>query len=386
MSLLRELKPLPHATSDAPTGMTSDPTSPNASKHTPPPDSTRYSAESSSSAASLLTKILQETIEATVPLSNPSPFTKRWWTKELSSMKKEKNRLSSAAFRFRYVPDHPSKKTYRQFANKYANEIRRIKKQHWEDWLKNLADKDIFTANKIITDLPSDYAHALIPSLKSTQPNGRQLVATSNQAKSEVLAHSFFPPSPPIPSILTNTVYPEPLTAPRAFTRAQIKRKVQSLSPHKAPGPDKIPNVVLIKCIDLLLDYLYFIFRSILEHETYYKGWLKSTTVVLRKPDKPSYDVPKAYCPIGLLDTIGKLFSSLVAEDLTHLCDKHHLLPSHQFGGRPGHTTTNAILLIVNRIKQAWRAKKVAAVLFLDVQSAFPNMVKEVLLHNMKMK
>lgn len=73
-------------------------------------------------------------------------------------------------------------------------------------------------------------------------------------------------------------------------------------------------------------DHLFFIYRAFLEHDT---GWLRSTTVVLRKPDRPSYDVPKAYRPVGLLDTLGKLFSALVADDLTHLCDKHQLLPRH---------------------------------------------------------
>ena len=35
-------------------------------------------------------------------------------------------------------------------------------------------------------------------------------------------------------------------------------------------------------------------------------------------------------------------------------------------------------------IKHAWRRKESAAALFLDVQGAFPNTVKEVLLHNMR--
>lgn len=38
----------------------------------------------------------------------------------------------------------------------------------------------------------------------------------------------------------------------------------------------------------------------------------------------------------------------------------------------------------MHKIKEAWRKKQVAVVLFLDVQSTFPNVVKEVLLHNMK--
>jgi hypothetical protein len=40
--------------------------------------------------------------------------------------------------------------------------------------------------------------------------------------------------------------------------------------------------------------------------------------------------------------------------------------------------------LIVHRIKQAWRRKKVVSILFLDIEGAFPNAVKEWLIHNMR--
>ena len=43
------------------------------------------------------------------------------------------------------------------------------------------------------------------------------------------------------------------------------------------------------------------------------------------------------------------------------------------------------MLLTMHKIKDAWRRGKVAVALFLDVQEAFPNTVKERLLHNMKM-
>jgi hypothetical protein len=39
---------------------------------------------------------------------------------------------------------------------------------------------------------------------------------------------------------------------------------------------------------------------------------------------------------------------------------------------------------VVNKIKGAWRRKKVAAMLFLDIEGAFPNAVTDRLLHNMR--
>jgi hypothetical protein len=44
----------------------------------------------------------------------------------------------------------------------------------------------------------------------------------------------------------------------------------------------------------------------------------------------------------------------------------------------------DAIHLLVTKIKVAWHAKKVALVLFLDIEGAFPNMNPDWLVHNLK--
>jgi hypothetical protein len=80
--------------------------------------------------------------------------------------------------------------------------------------------------------------------------------------------------------------------------------QLKSIKPYKAPGPDGIPNIVLSKCADLIVDRLFHIYKAMLERKLFYKPWKVSTTVVLRKPGKPRYNVPKAYRPIALLNTI----------------------------------------------------------------------------------
>ena len=40
--------------------------------------------------------------------------------------------------------------------------------------------------------------------------------------------------------------------------------------------------------------------------------------------------------------------------------------------------------LVTTKIKDAWRAGKATSAVFLDIQAAFPNTVKERLLHNLK--
>ena len=142
--------------------------------------------------------------------------------------------------------------------------------------------------------------------------------------------------------------------------------------------------MVLQRCADILLGRLTTIYRAILNLNTYYDPWREFTTVVLRKPGKPSYEVPKAYRPIALISTMAKVLTSVVAENLSRIVEQHRLLPKTHFGGRPGRTTVDAIHYLVHKICTAWRAEKVVSVLFLDVEGAFPNAVTARLLHNLR--
>ena len=66
-----------------------------------------------------------------------------------------------------------------------------------------------------------------------------------------------------------------------------------------------------------------------------------------------SLQCAKSYRSMGLLATLGKLFSALVAADLSYLMEKHNLLPPNQFRGRPSRHTTDTMHLLVQKIKDA---------------------------------
>ncbi|KNZ79933.1 hypothetical protein J132_08591 [Termitomyces sp. J132] len=199
------------------------------------------------------------------------------------------------------------------------------KSQHWTKWLKSIDAWQIYTANTYITQEPTNFSSTRVPKLKIA--NGANVsYATTNEAKALALAESFFPPSP---------YYPKPLLGIQFFIHKHICEAVALLYPYKVPGPDRILNVVLKQCIDVLIDYLYFIFRAVFKLNVYHDSWLVSNTLVLCKLRKPSYKVAKAYQPIGLLNTTGKLLSTLVVADLSFLVEKHDMLLSGQFGGHP---------------------------------------------------
>ena len=147
-----------------------------------------------------------------------------------------------------------------------------------------------------------------------------------------MLAKLMFPTRPSTCSVPNGFLYPPQLRTLARISAEQIRRHINGLSPHKAPGPDGIPNSVLKFCTDIITPRLIPIYRAILRLKVYPTQWRESTTCVLRRPGKPRYDVPKAYRPIALLNTLAKLLSSIVAEGLSFLTEAHrshhHGLPS----------------------------------------------------------
>ncbi len=72
-----------------------------------------------------------------------------------------------------------------------------------------------------------------------------------------------------------------------------------------------------------------------------YKPWKVFVTVVLRKLGKPRYNIPKAYRPITLLNTMWKVITAIIANHITYITEKHQLLPADAQGEQPRMRSTS---------------------------------------------
>ena len=331
-----------------------------------------------------LTSVLQQTIEDRIPVSKPCPHSKRWWNSELQALKKKLNKLSKESLRYRALPDHECHTSRKDVAKQYGKAIVDAKKKHWTDFLEEASDRDLWTTNRYLKNPVGDGGKSRILTLKVKNEDGTLREVAANNEKAETLHKIFFPPKPDASSVPERYQYPCPLPSPPAITNEQVRRHVLSLSPYKASGPDNIPNVVLQKALDHIEDYLGSIYRAILRLGIYVDDWRTFTTVVLRKPGKPNYEVPKAYRPIALLCTMAKVLTAIVAEDISYMVENELLLPANHYGGRPGRMTTDAVHVLVDKVKSAWRRGKVVSILYLDVEGAFPNAVTDRLIHNLR--
>jgi len=79
--------------------------------------------------------------------------------------------------------------------------------------------------------------------------------------------------------------------------------------------------------------------------------WKAATVVMLNKPKKLDYGVPKAYHLITLMECTGKLLEKIIAKRLNTDIQNFDLLPMTQFGSWPHHNTMDAIATLVHKIQ-----------------------------------
>jgi len=113
----------------------------------------------------------------------------------------------------------------------------------------------------------------------------------------------------------------------------------------------------------------------------------KARTVALRKPSKGDYTNPRAWRPIALLNTVGKIIEAITASQLRRLAEQHGMLPDYQMGAREGHSAETALNLLVNQVHAVWgEGDYVASLLSLNITGAFDWVVHSCIVHVLRMK
>ena len=311
-----------------------------------------------------------------VPKALRSPFAKHWWMCELTALCKAYAQASRAEFTARGDESWPAaKEACSEARNKYIATLSHTKAAHWKMWLEDITEVDIWHASRYASGGLRDGSTQCIPTLRAPPdaPSPVQEYSTPGE-KCRLLSSTFFPPKPPQAPTLPgdNGPFPTPLSF-SVPTINQVRCSILKLWPHKAPRPDKIPNIALHQTVASVALLLHKYLLAILAMKYFPAVWWSWLTIVLQKPNCPDYTVAKAYRPIMLYNMMGKVVSSVITDELVYLTMRHSLLPAKCFGGLPSRTTTDSLLYLVHNIKNAWCRRKVVTIIFLDIASTFPN-------------
>jgi endonuclease/exonuclease/phosphatase family metal-dependent hydrolase len=294
----------------------------------------------------LMTAVL-EAVHALTLKAKPSPYAKRWWTTDLTQLRRVytywRNQARTQRRMGRIFPDLEQQAN--EAAKEYHDAVRKQKKAHWEDFLAD--DTNIWQAAKYL-DPQGSSAFDKIPPL--TRRDGSTTKDKIEQA--EELLSVFFPPL--LARIEDEGPRPQrtAVSMPR-LTMEEVERRIFAAKSWKAPGDDGLPAMVWKQVWPVVKDRVLLLFQTSLDEGELPTQWRNAKIIPLKKPNKGDYTVAKAWRPISLLSTLGKVLESVVAERISHAVETFGLLPTNHFGARKKRSAEQALLLLQEHIYNA---------------------------------
>ncbi|OBS15371.1 hypothetical protein FPOA_13812 [Fusarium poae] len=288
-----------------------------------------------------LMSVVLDAINDLVPRAKPSPYAKRWWTTDLTRLRRM-----------------------------------RQKKAHWDSFLEDGAN--IWQSAKYLS--PGGEAMGdKIPPLKRRDGT----TTTDKVEQAEELLSVFFPPLPAVIEDEERRPAQREIAMPE-LTPEEVEEKVMAAKAWKAPGEDGLPAIVRKQLWPVVGGRVLHLFRTSLRDGELPAQWRSAKIIPLKKPGKDNYKVAKAWRPISLLSTLGKILEAVIADRISYAVETFGLLPTNHFGGRKQRSAEQALLLLQEHIYKAWRNRKVLSLISFDVKGAYNGVFKDRLLQRLE--
>ena len=180
-----------------------------------------------------------------------------------------------------------------------------------------------------------------------------------------------YPDSKHVPPLNTITV-----------TNEDIIKAINSISNNSAPGPDKIPAVLLKECKNEIAPALSLLWQKSIDTGEIPSKLLTQCIIPIFKKDNRS--LPSNYRPISLTSHLIKIFERILRAKITEHLEKHQLITKHQHGFTPNRSTLTQILHHLHSILEILEDNGNADILYLDLSKAFDKVNHRILLHKLE--
>ena len=148
-----------------------------------------------------------------------------------------------------------------------------------------------------------------------------------------------------IDASILNEIENKPYQQWRPFSAHEFKSAIAKCSDSSALGPDRMSwrHWKLIFANEDCLSTVINITDACI-NLGYWPDYFKtSTTIVIPKLNKSSYDNPKAFRPIVLLNTLGKLIEKVIAERIQFIVASNDFIHPSQLGGLKFKSTSDQV-------------------------------------------
>ena len=161
-----------------------------------------------------------------------------------------------------------------------------------------------------------------------------------------------------------------------------VEKLLSNLQPHKAAGPDMIPNLVLKNCSKALAPGVSVLFQKSLDSGELPRDWKDANvTPVFKKGDRHAAE---NYRPVSLTCVLSKSLEHIVCGHLHKHFAEHKVLTTVNHGFRSGHSCETQLTVTTDDLARNIEAGLQTDVAILDFSKAFDTVPHDKLLHKLK--
>jgi hypothetical protein len=284
---------------------------------------------------------------------------------------------------------NPADKTHLNWMEKQIKiEINKIRNENWNAKLADIkpSNNSVWKTSRMIKN-----RNKTIPALKY---DGKILV--TSQEKAKIIGEEFFKNhqnplaenDPEFNEEIQNKVEDffnnnnEVFECEDLPEEEEIVGIIKKLKNPKAPGQDKINNILLKKLPSRGISYLLFIIIACMKFSYFPEEWKKAKVIPIPKPGKDHSD-PSSYRPISLLCSLSKILERVLLNRINKFLNEHQILPPEQHGFKAKFSTTHQLHNLIGKAKEMLREKASTGIIMLDVEKAFDRVWHDGLLSKM---
>jgi len=152
---------------------------------------------------------------------------------------------------------------------------------------------------------------------------------------------------------ILNNIKHKPSSQWFPFSKEEFKQAISNCNDSSVPRLDKLTwnHLKSIVNQDNCLINIINIANLCFELGHWPNYFKYSSTIIIPKPNKTSYDQPKAFRPIVLLNTLGKLIKKVIAERLQFTVASNDFIHPSQLGGLKFKSTIDASVALTHIIR-----------------------------------
>ena len=175
---------------------------------------------------------------------------------------------------------------------------------------------------------------------------------------------------------ILNEIADKPTSPWPSFSKEEFRLILSSCNNSFAPGPDKLTwsylKIILKdnECLNIIIH----ITNTCIELGYWPSHFKRSTMIVIPKLNKKSYDSPKSFRPIALLNTVGKLIEKVIRERLQFNTASNNFIHPSQLSGLKFKSTIDMGIVLTHIIRSGWIKNMFMSILAFDISQFFPSL------------